>query len=275
MPKVCFCVPTYRRPHQKFLDSLEASIPLVQKAGWEECAAWEVGHAYISYARTVLTRRAIRWFGDDADDNCIVYLDDDVSHSSGALLKLLETPGDIVAGTYRFKTEVEDYMGRLAKEEKDPLPESREDGCLPALLAPAGFLKVTRKAIKMIVDFYPDLDFSRDWENGDHHYDLFRHGVLKIRGEKVWFGEDYAFAIRWVHMGQPLWIQPDLDLGHHGVVIAGKKDVQQDFYGNYRKWLDRTGGVVEGEPKPRNTALSGDPSFSVEGKWVDKEEVAA
>lgn len=229
--KVCFCVPVYRKPEPEFLASLEKSIPVVKAAGWEEGSAWEVGHAYISYARTLLTRRAIMW---DADQ--IVYLDSDVSHEPGDLLKLLETPGDVVVGTYRFKVEEEAYMGRLARQEGEPLV-SRADGCLPLLLAPAGFMKISRVAVEMFARAYPDLDFSRPWVGGEHHYDLFNHGVIKVGEDKVWFGEDYAFSLRWHQMGNPLWCIPDLNLGHHGVNGDG---VRMHFMGNYRKWLDKT-----------------------------------
>ena len=60
--KVVFCVPTVTRPYQQCLDSLEASHPLVEAAGWESCMVNEVGNPYISAARATMLRKALDAF---------------------------------------------------------------------------------------------------------------------------------------------------------------------------------------------------------------------
>lgn len=232
MAKVCFCIPVYRKPQPEFISSLEKSIPVVKEAGWEECSAWELGHAYVSYARALLIRKVIESKADQ-----LVFLDDDVSHEPGDLLRLLETPGDIVAGTYRFKSPQEEYMGRLNKLDGAPVPSLAPNGCYEAFFVPAGFLKISRAAIDMMVERYPDLDFSRPTEEGRNYYDLFQHGVIKVNNEKTWFGEDYAFSLRANLMGLKTWLLPDLNLGHHGFHLDG---VHVDYPGNFQKFLDST-----------------------------------
>lgn len=232
MTKVCFCTPTYRRPQPEFIASLEKSVPVVLEAGFEECAAWEIGRAYISYSRALLLRKAL-----NANADWIFFLDDDVSHEPGDLLRVLETPGDIVGGTYRFKSPQEEYMGRLNKKDGDPIPALARNGCYPAFFLPAGFLKISRAAVELMVAANPDLDFSRDTEEGRNCFDIFQHGAIKVGGEKTWFGEDYAFSLRAQLARLKLWLLPDLNLGHHGKNLDG---TQFDWPGNFQKFLEST-----------------------------------
>lgn len=232
MPKVCFAIPTIVKPYPEFVDCLEKSIPLVHEAGWEECSAWEIGHAYVSYARALLLRK---FLSTDAD--FLVYLDHDLTWDPPELVKLLNAKGDIVAGTYRLKSPLEEYMGRLEAEAGKPPPQAREDGCLPAFLIPAGFLKISRCAVELIMEKYPHLNFSRDLEGQENHFDMFNHGVITLNGQNTWFGEDYAFSLRWKLMGNPIWLIPNLNIDHHAWTHDGVKVV---YKGNFQKFLDST-----------------------------------
>jgi len=202
--KVVFCVPTVTRPYEAFVKSLEESVPLFDKAGWEHGITTTIGNPYISVARAEMTRRAL----DDKAD-VIVYLDHDLSWDPSDLLKLVETEGDVVCGTYRFKTDAEEkYMGSLMHD--DGLPVVREsDGALKSQMAPAGFLKVTKFALNATAMAHPELLFGDPF---NYSIDLFNHGAKK----GVWWGEDYAFCQRWHDMGKDLWTVPNLNIHHHG-----------------------------------------------------------
>jgi hypothetical protein len=214
--KVVFCTPTLSKPHPAFLEALKASIPLVIAAGWDEGAVWQIGCAYISAARAIMLRKAL-----DAKADVIVFLDHDMSWDAPDLLRLIETEGDVVAGTYRYKQEPEEYMGRPFVGERGS-PMCREDGCVHMVCVPAGFLKVTRQGINKFMRAYPELCFG---EESAPCVDLFQHGAHK----GVWFGEDYAFCRRWNEMGEQVWLIPDLNLTHHDKDVA--------FQGNYDRYL--------------------------------------
>jgi len=94
MKKVVFCLPTVKRPYQQCLDSIEASLPLIKAAGWDEGMVNEVGNPYISAARATMLRKAL-----DAKADVIVFIDHDLSWRPADMLKLIETEGDVVAGT--------------------------------------------------------------------------------------------------------------------------------------------------------------------------------
>ncbi|MBK6906487.1 MAG: hypothetical protein IPH08_05035 [Rhodocyclaceae bacterium] len=107
--KVVFCIPTISKPYQVTLDSLEASLPALEASGWDHAAVYQIGCPYISAARSMMLRKAL-----DAKATVVVFIDHDLSWDSGDLLRLIETKGDVVAGTYRFKGPIEEYMGRFS-----------------------------------------------------------------------------------------------------------------------------------------------------------------
>lgn len=225
--KVVFATPTLTRPFDQYLAALEASVPLVIAAGWEEAAGFEVGMPYIACARATLLRKAL-----DAKADVVVFIDHDLSWRPGDLLKLIETEGEVVAGTYRYKCEEERYMGALITGD-DHRPITREDGCIKAHSVPAGFLKVTRAAVHKIMRAHPELLYG---DPDRYSVDLFSHGAH----EGVWYGEDMAFSRRWRELGGEIWIVPDLNLTHHAPDKA--------YEGNFHVHLTRQPGGSEGPP---------------------------
>lgn len=199
--KVIFCIPTITRPYQQCLDSLEDSLPLIIADGWEEGMANSIGCPYISRARETMLTKAMKVGAD-----VIVFIDHDLSWDPQDLLTLINTEGDVVAGTYRFKKEPEEYMGALIPDIHQR-PQVREDGCIKGFCVPAGFLKVTRGAINRFMLRYPKLQYLDD---GTLTVDLFNHGAH----EGVWYGEDYAFCRNWLAIDGDIWIVPNLNITH-------------------------------------------------------------
>jgi hypothetical protein len=206
--KVVFATPTISGPFPQYLDALEASIPLIVAAGWDEGATFITGCPYISHARAEMTRKAL-----NAGADVICYLDHDVSWQPQDLLTLLQTEGDVVAGTYRYKRDdQEEYMGVILTGD-DHRPIVREDGCIKALWVPAGFLKVTKAAIQRFMRAYPALCYG---DPDRYSVDLFNHGAHL----DVWWGEDVAFCRNWNDIGGEIWLIPTLHLDHHSPTKA-------------------------------------------------------
>lgn len=216
--KAVFCVPSLGGPTAPFIGALEKSIGPVIGAGWDEGTVEERGCPYISAARATMLRKAL-----DARADVIVFLDYDLSWDEGDLLKLIETPGDVVAGTYRFKEDPERYMGRLFEDDRGR-PIVREDGCVKAEWIPAGFLKVTALAIDKFMSAYPELMYGPRYAP---LVDLFNHGAFN----NLWWGEDYAFSRRWNAIGGDIWVIPDLNLRHH--------KGETPYPGNFHQYLLR------------------------------------
>jgi glycosyltransferase involved in cell wall biosynthesis len=215
--KVVFCTLYLGdKPTKPFRESLEKTIPVIEKLGWEHSLSIEVGCPYISAARSKVLKKAM----DDKAD-VIVFLDYDVSWQPEDMVKLLNATGDVVAGTYRKKIDEEIYMGTLHVSINNN-PIAREDGALKASFVPAGFLKITREAVNKFAKSYPQLLFG---EPMSPELDMFNHGAI----EGVWYGEDYAFSKRWNECGGEIWLIPDLSIDHHRGDSC--------YEGNFHKYL--------------------------------------
>jgi glycosyltransferase involved in cell wall biosynthesis len=220
--KVVFATPSLTGPTAPYVKSLEASIPLITAAGWEEGYAQQLACPYISAARANMTRAAL-----DAKADVIVYLDYDLSWDPQDLLTLLETEGDVVAGTYRSKIDDEQYMGTIETNPDNTPRVRKSDGAIEAKLIPAGFLKITKEAIDNFMVAYPELCYGPMYHLS---IDLFNHGV----SDRIWWGEDYSFARRFRDKCGPIWIVPNLNI-HHWV---GEKP----YKGNFHEFLLRQPG---------------------------------
>lgn len=222
MKKVVLCVPTLTRPYQQTLDSIAASVPLLD-GKYEHYMVSEVGSPYISCARATMLRKAL-----DVKADIIVFIDHDLSWRPEDLLRLIETDGDVVAGLYRFKYDDKvEYMGVLDDNE-DGSVKLREDGAIKATRVPAGFLKVTRNAVNRFMRAYPELIYG---EPSNPCVDLFNHGAHK----GFWWGEDYAFSRNWTDCGGEIWVVPDLSLTHHA-------SDGSSYPGNYHEFLRKQPG---------------------------------
>lgn len=185
----------------------------------------EIGCPYISGARATMLRKAL-----DAGADVVVFIDHDLSWRPADLLKLIDTPGEVVAGLYRFKEDGPvKFMGVLDDNE-DGSPKVRGDGCIKATRIPAGFMKITKEAVGRFMTAYPALNYGPPYHLST---DLFNHGAHA----GAWWGEDYAFSRNWCAIGGELWIVPDLSLTHHA---------QSEAYpGNFHKFMMAQPGGCE------------------------------
>lgn len=223
MKKVVFCVPAYPRPCKELLLSLRLSVPLVEAAGWEHGMVSEIGCPYISAARATMLRKAL-----DAKADAIVFIDQDMSWERRALVKLIETEGDVVAGFYRFKYDDKDeYMGTIHTDAAGHPRVRSSDGAIQGDRAPAGFMKITREAVNKFMTAYPDLCYGKRYNLS---VDLFNHGAYKHE----WWGEDYAFCRNWQACGGLIWVVPDLNINHHSA--------DKVYEGNFHQFLMRQPG---------------------------------
>lgn len=226
MSKVVLAIPTVTKPYKQCIDSMEASIAAIKGAGWDLGVVTEVGNPYISCARSTMLRKAL-----DAKADVVVFIDHDLSFPPNALLRLIETEGDVIAGTYRFKRDEEEYMGALLPDIHGR-PQVRADGCVKAHSIPAGFLKITANGVNKFMIEYPELCYGDRFSLA---VDLFNHGAHDGR----WYGEDYAFSRRWNAKCGQIWVIPDLDLTHHTPDAA--------YPGNFHRYLLGQEGGSESE----------------------------
>ena len=220
--KVVFCVPVYPKdPYPQTEKAFQDEIPFLKASGWASEVIYQRGLPYISASRAILLHTALR-----KDATVIVFIDQDISWTPGHAVKLIETDGGMLAGTYRYKHDEEHYMGGL-NEVEEGIAAVRDDGCLEALVVPAGFLKVTREAVNRMMKNHPELCCG---EASNPHFDMFSHGII----DDEWRGEDTAACMRWWKMGEKVWVRPDLEVNHHAA--------NKDYPGHLGKYLERIAG---------------------------------
>lgn len=248
-PKVIFATPSLSGPFPQYIAALEASLPLIEAAGFDHQYVQEIGCPYISGARATMTRKAL-----DALADIIVYIDYDVSWDPQDLLTLIQTEGDVVAGTYRLKHEPEEYMSTIHSG-PDGRPVVRRDGAVKANLVPAGFLKITKEGINQFMYHYPELAYGPQYSPS---IDLFNHGA--VLGDRLWWGEDYCFSWRWTAKCGDLWIVPNLNITHHSRERDKKTGeyVYKSYPGNFHEYLLRQpGGSKSDNPIPPMHLIQG------------------
>lgn len=243
--KLTICIPSAEYATKLTVQSLEQSEPLLKAAGYEVTYADQKGNAYISAARATMLRAALT-----AKADIIVFVDDDVSWVTQpeALLKLVETEGEVVGGTYRAREDHTNFMGRPIQTPQGRLTSIRNDGCIEMATLPAGFLKITRSCVYKFMRGYPQLCYGEPW---NYSVDLFNHGAR----DGLWWGEDYAFCRRWRDLKEQVWCLANINLDHGGRekfdVHTGKKYLTPVLKGNYHEfWLRQPGGAKEGQPYP-------------------------
>lgn len=228
--KVVFCIPIWQQPFPATIAALEASLPAIEAAGHEHGMAQILNMPYISAARATMLRSAL-----DAKADAVVFIDHDVSWRPQDMLKLIQTEGDVVSGTYRCKVDDEEYMGTI-ESDAEGRPIVRADGAISAKTIPAGFLKITKEAVNAFMEAYPELCYGPRYHLS---VDLFNHGAYK----GLWWGEDYSFARRWKEKCGDIWLVPDMDIDHH------TKD--RVYKGNFHEFLLRQpGGSKSSNPRP-------------------------
>lgn len=227
--KVVFITATRKRPHPAYQAALEASCSALDAAGITHSVTFRSGSPYISYVYADMLHRAMQ-----TDAEAFVFIEDDESWEPGDLVKLIETEGDVVAGTYRYKhdDDREEYMGSWHVDGGNRAILRATDRAIKAHMVPNGFLKITRKAVRKFMRAYPQLLFG---EPEKPAVDLFNHGVI-IPNDGRWWGQDYAFSKRWADIGGDTWIVPNLSINHHAW------DSDRVWRGNLHEYLLRQPG---------------------------------
>lgn len=177
----------------------------------------ESGNAMIADCRGLIVAKFLE---SDATD--LVFVDSDVCWEAGALVKLVDSPVDFVAGIYPQRRDPINYCVQwLPKEHLIADPDTK---LLEVAGVPAGFMRLSRAMLEKMVAHYSDTAFHCEQApNQTAHalFDPWRVGRIK-------FGEDYSFCRRWREIGGQVWIDPEIRLGHVGY---------KTFTGSIGDWL--------------------------------------
>lgn len=193
-------------------------IFLLNSEGIKVTLADERGNSMIAHSRNMI---AAKFMASEATD--LFFLDDDVIWEHGSMLRLLRHNVDIVAGIYPKRSDPLDFHCRYMDK-----AELRGDPEFPNLLevqgVPAGFMRITRKAIEQMVLKFPEKRFANALAPKGFAWALFDN----IHEGDLYFGEDYSFCRRFRQIGGRVWADPEFSMGHIG---------PKTFHGKFGEWL--------------------------------------
>lgn len=225
-----------------YLTSLMRTTQLLDRKG----IRWELAHIggdpYLAKVRNAIASGCLDHVPGMTD---FFFIDADLEWDAAGVLKLLESPHDVVAGIYPKKNDVPDFPCELEfvdYEMKDGKPVGgrlvEENGWYRARKVPTGFLRIKRDVLArmaMISGRY------KDPTNGNAVCsNLFEMGYCADKAETTgfgeWWGEDYHWCEKWYGMGGDIWVWPDIQFGHRG---------PKTWHGNFNDYVTKAdaGGV--------------------------------
>ena len=78
---------------------------------------------------------------------------------------------------------------------------------------PTGFMMVSRRAIALLRDAYPETEYQNDFDEKKTTFALYDCFIDK---DKRYLSEDWGFSRRWQNIGGEVWAAANCDLGHAG-----------------------------------------------------------
>jgi hypothetical protein len=153
-----------------------------------------------------------------SDCTHILCIDSDLGWPARAVLAMLETGKEFVAGCYPARSDTENsFFFRPEKNEQGSLIQDKEHKHLIKMdYVPAGFMLISRSVIQKMRDKFPELYYEpKDARcKTENTYCFFNTEVMD--GE--FWGEDYVFCRKARQAGVDIWVDPLIQFDHAGKV---------------------------------------------------------
>lgn len=143
----------------------------------------------------------------------ILCIDGDLGWPAEAVPAMLNADKEFVAGIYPSRKDL-GFIFRPTAKENEPLTLDKH--LIEAEYVPAGFMLISKSAIKKMRDKFPELHYGpKDSRaKSESTYCLFNTEVWQ--GE--FWGEDYVFCRKAREAGIKIWIDPLITFDHAGTV---------------------------------------------------------
>jgi hypothetical protein len=201
---------------------LDAQIDMVM-AGISQTAHTEfmMQDSNLPFSRN---RAVAKFMATDCTD--LIMVDADMSWSRQSFMRLICHPVDFVGASYRQKIQNQQTGELITRYAVDFLDDEKgvskgsdpETGLLEVKRLPAGFLRVTRRAIQRMISECGVHEYQAE-DNGKPMviHRLFANEFNSKINQEV--GEDYTFCDRWRSIGGKVWCDPELSVSHHGLAV--------------------------------------------------------
>lgn len=177
----------------------------IAREGWGCRLRISAGDSILPRCRNALL--ADFWRRQEFTD--LVFIDHDLSLNSEAFTQLLKHDVDLVGGAYRKKHDANPIDPDNWAVAWKPMSFMQREGLVEVDGLPGGFLRITREGVRRMIEAYPQLHYR---ERGNDFWSLFE--FERIGGK--YMGEDFVFCKRWQDAGGTVWLDPNINFGHHG-----------------------------------------------------------
>lgn len=228
--RVCVAIPTYTcEVHVRLLESLTAAWVYCLVNGVELELRTAARFSLVQYARNYLVQE----FLSDETFTHLFWLDADLGFDARAIVRLLEHDKDVVGGVYPVKSFPMWFPYEADGDERNRLHKAK--------MLPGGFMLCTRRAVQAVADASPRFILThagRDYV-APHVFDLVlsddeeaqkalaalpvgevKH-LPKGADPARLLGEDLIFSRKLRDAGFDLWVDPDIDFRHCGMMEWG------------------------------------------------------
>lgn len=145
----------------------------------------------------------------------LLCVDADLGWPPQAVLAMLDTKKDFVAGVYPARGEKNVFLFRPVLNDNGSIVT--ENHLLKMKYIPSGFMLISKEAIKKLRESYPNLRYEpkvKDIGNPNTGYCFFNTEVF----EGEFWGEDFVFCRRVRDAGIDIWVDPLIQFDHAGTI---------------------------------------------------------
>jgi hypothetical protein len=204
-PSICIATPSLDGAvSAHYASALVRTTTLLAQRGVRCEIRFEIGNSLVADARNKLVAHFLASAATD-----LLFIDADISWKAEDLARLLAHAEPVVAGVYQRKSRAKvDFAVKFG-----PTIARDASGLIEVERVGTGFLRLRRDCLQALVAANPGLKLRNPQRPGDPNlYALFDTSI--VDGQYV--GEDFSFCDRWRALGGKVFIDPAIELAHHG-----------------------------------------------------------
>lgn len=209
--KLFIATPSYGEPCEDFKQSLKATFPVLEAAGYVIEQKVLQGCCYVHTARNKLVRDFLHSGAD-----VLLFLDADLGWKPPDMLRLMQHDVAIVGGAAPFRTGTEGFPVHYLQTPDGYPMGNPETGLLECDVLPTAIMRIKRHVFFDLVASKQAplrIENARDGSERERYLSFFDFEA--DNANCVEYGEDVTFCRKWTRVGGQLWCEPNMTIRHH------------------------------------------------------------
>jgi hypothetical protein len=203
--------PIARNPVWQYTHSLASTLMFLNEQGIRAGFQFVVGGSVVHKSRNELCAHFLM-----SDFTDLLFIDDDMQWSPTSVLRLLASDKALIGGVGRMRVKKPNSDPKVwCWRPKTPILQD-EMGAVEVNGFGGAFMLINRRVFADMVEAHPEWkrEGAGDWpaDLRAHYFEFFKHDFDDGREGS----EDYVFCDRWQRLGNSVWVDPTVRLGHVG-----------------------------------------------------------